>query len=168
MRLIACALIAATLLAGCENKGLRQVTARGDGPDEFLIVPVNPLEYPKNLSVLPAPTPDGINRSDTRPLENAVAALGGKRPSENGSVPNRDAALVKHTSRFGADPNIRKTLAQIDADFRQRESRLAQIRLIATDRYLQAYRSQALDAESTAEAFQRVGIPTPNAPTGNR
>lgn len=168
MRLIAYVLIAATLLAGCENKGLRQVTARGDGPDEFIVVAAKPLEQPKDLSALPEPTPGGINRSDQRPLEDVVAKLGGQRGSPNTAIPQRDAALVNHANRFGSDANIRALLAQADADFRRRQGRFAQIRLFPEDRYLKAYRREELDAGAAARAFRRAGIPTPTAPPSKR
>ena len=100
MRLIACALIAVTFLAACENKGLRQVTSRGDGPDEFIVVPAKPLEQPDSLSALPVPAAGGFNRADQRPLEDSIAALGGQRTSPNAQVPGSDAALVTPASRF--------------------------------------------------------------------
>ena len=169
MRLIACALIAVTVLAACENKGLRQVTSRGDGPDEVIIVPSNPLEEPESFSALPAPTPGGFNRTDQRPLEDSVAARGGQRSSPNAPVPGSDAALVNHASRFGREANIRATLAEADAQFRKRQSRLTQIRIFREDNYEEAYRREALNAARTAERFRRAGIPTPTAPpSGNR
>ena len=169
MRLIACALIAVTVLAACENKGLRQVTSRGDGPDEFIIVPSKPLEEPESFSALPAPPPGGFNRTDQRPLEDSVAALGGQRSSPNAPVPGSDAALVNHASRFGREANIRATLAEADAQFRKRQSRLTQIRIFREDNYEEAYRREALNAARTAERFRRAGIPTPTAPpSGNR
>ena len=166
MRLTACALIAVTLLAACENKGLRQVTGTGEGPDEFIVVPANPLEQPESLSVLPEPTPGGSNRTDKRPLERSVAQLGGQRGSPNAPVPGRDAALVNHANRCGVDPGIRATLAAADEQFRNRQSRLTQLRIVREDLYNQAYRRQALDPRATARAFRRAGIPTPTAPPG--
>ncbi|WP_299619810.1 DUF3035 domain-containing protein [uncultured Tateyamaria sp.] len=166
MRLIACALICVTALAACENKGLRQVQATGNGPDEFIVVPALPLEQPENLGALPDPTPGGFNRSDQRPLEESVAQLGGQRGSPNAPIPGRDAALVNHANRFGVDPNIRGELAAADEQFRKRQSRLTQIRLFSEDLYNRAYRREALDARATARAFRRAGIPTPTAPPG--
>ena len=169
MRLIACALIAVTVLAACENKGLRQVTSRGDGPDEFIIVPSKPLEEPESFSALPAPTPGGFNRTDQRPLEDSVAALGGQRSSPNAPVPGSDAALGNHASRFGREANIRATLAEADAQFRKRQSRLTQLRIFREDNYEAAYRREALNAARTAERFRRAGNPAPPAPpSGNR
>ncbi|WP_299202647.1 DUF3035 domain-containing protein [uncultured Tateyamaria sp.] len=164
MRLIACAMIAVTFLAACENKGLRQVTSRGDGPDEFIVVPSKPLEQPESFSALPQPTPGGFNRTDQRPLEDSAAALGGQRSSPNAPIPGADGALVNHASRFGRDANIRATLAAADAEFRKRQSRLTQIRIVREDVYNQAYRREALDAAKTARTFQNAGVPTPTAP----
>lgn len=164
MRLIACALIAVTVLAACENKGLRQIQSRGDGPDEFIIVPAKPLEQPESFSALPAPTPGSFNRTDQRPLEESVAQLGGQRGSPNAPIPGSDGALVNHTSRFGRDANIRATLAAADAQFRKRQSRFTQIRLFRDDTYALAYRREALKASRVAEQYRRAGIPTPTAP----
>ena len=164
MRLIACAMIAVTLLAACENQGLRQITSRGDGPDEFIVVPAKPLEQPESFSALPQPTTGGFNRADQRPLEDSVGALGGQRTSPNAPIPGSDGALVNHASRFGRDANIRATLAAADAEFRKRQSRLTQIRIVREDIYNQAYRRQALDPVQTARQFQRAGVPTPLAP----
>ena len=164
MRLIACAMIAATMVAGCANEGLRQITPKGDGPDEFLIVPAKPLEQPESFAALPAPTPGGSNRTDQQPLSDSVAALGGQRTSPNAPIPGSDGALVNHTSRFGRDANIRGTLAAADAAFRKRQSRFTQIRVVRQDRYNDAYRREALDPVATSRAFQRAGIPTPNLP----
>ncbi|GGX41400.1 hypothetical protein GCM10007385_06180 [Tateyamaria omphalii] len=164
MRLIACAMIAVTCLAACENKGLRQVTSRGDGPDEFIVVPSKPLQEPESFTALPQPTPGGFNRTDQRPLEDSAVALGGQRTSPNAPIPGADGALVNHASRFGRDANIRATLAAADAEFRKRQSRLTQIRIVPEDVYNQAYRREALDAGKTARTFQNAGIPTPTAP----
>lgn len=168
MRLIVCALISVTVLAACENNGLRQMQSRGEGPDEFIIVPAKPLEQPESFSALPAPTPGGFNRTDQRPLEDSVAALGGQRGSPNAQIPGSDAALVNHTSRFGREGNIRATLAAADAEFRKRQSRLTQIRIFQEDTYSVAYRSEALSASAVAEQYRRAGIPTPTAPPSGR
>lgn len=168
MRFIACALIAVTALAACENKGLRQMQSRGEGPDEFLIVPAKPLEQPESFAALPEPTPGGSNRTDQRPLEESVARLGGRRGSPTAAVPGSDAALVNHASRYGRDANIRATLAAADAQFRKRQARLTQIRIIQEDTYSKAYRREALKPAQVAEQYRRAGIPTPTAPPAGR
>jgi hypothetical protein len=166
MRLIAFALIGILVLAACENKGLREIQPRGDGPDEFIVVPARPLEQPENFVALPAPTPGGTNRTDQRPLDESVAQLGGRRGSPTGPIPGSDAALVNHASRYGREANIRGTLAAADAEFRKRQGRLTQIRLFQTDSYSQAYRSEAINPGVVAREFSRAGIPTPTAPPG--
>ncbi|WP_299722296.1 DUF3035 domain-containing protein [uncultured Tateyamaria sp.] len=168
MRVIACALISVLVLAACENKGLRQIQPRGEGPDEFIIVPAKPLEEPESFSALPEPTPGGFNRTDQRPLEDSVAALGGQRTSPNGPIPGGDGALVNHASRFGRDANIRATLAAADAQFRKRQARLTQIRIFPEDSYAQAYRREAIKPGRVAEQFRRAGIPVPTAPPSGR
>ena len=164
MRLIVCALIAVTVLAACENKGLRQIQPRGDGPDEFLIVPAKPLQEPESYTALPTPTPGGFNRTDQRPLEDAAAQLGGQVTSPNAPIPGVDGSLVNYASRFGRDANIRASLAEADAQFRKRQSRFTQIRIIQDDTYARAYRRQALQPGPVAAQFRRAGIPTPSAP----
>lgn len=168
MRLIACALIAVLTLAACENKGLRQVQSLGSGPDEFIIVPAKPLETPESFSALPQPTPGGVNRTDQRPLDDAIAQLGGQRGSPTAPIPGNDAALVNHTSRFGREANIRATLATADAEFRRRQARFTQFRLFTQDTYAIAYRREAISPGAVARQFQRAGIPTPTAPPGRR
>ncbi|MEO0380318.1 MAG: DUF3035 domain-containing protein [Pseudomonadota bacterium] len=168
MRLIACALLAVTVLAACENKGLRQIQPRGNGPDEFIIVPAKPLEAPESLSALPTPTPGGVNRTDQRPFDDVVAELGGQRGSVDAPIPGSDVALVNHASRFGREANIRATLAEADAQFRKRQGRFTQIRLFPQDTYAEAYRREAIRPGRVAAQFQRAGIPTPTAPPGGR
>lgn len=168
MRLIACALIAVAVLAACENKGLRQIQPRGNGPDEFLVVPAKPLEQPDSFSALPEPTPGGFNRGDQRPLDEIVVELGGQRGSAAGPIPGVDGALVNHASRFGREANIRATLAAADAQFRKRQSRLTQFRIVNDDVYSQAYRREALNPGAVADQFRRAGVQTPSSPPGRR
>ncbi|MEP1961701.1 DUF3035 domain-containing protein [Tateyamaria sp.] len=164
MRLIVCALIAVTVLAACESKGLREVQNRGEGPDDFLIVPNKPLQEPESFSALPTPTPGGFNRTDQRPLEDAVAELGGQATSPNAPVPGVDGTLVNYASRFGREANIRATLAEADAKFRKRQARFSQIRIVQEDTYARAYRRQSLRPGPVADEFRRAGVPTPSAP----
>ena len=168
MRLIACGLMAVTLLSACGDSGLRSLQSRSDGPDEFVIVPARPLEQPESFSALPTPTPGGFNRTDQRPIEDGIAALGGQATSPNAPIPARDAGLVNHTSRFGRDTNIRSSLAAEDAAFRKRQRRLVNIRIFREDVYAQIYRRQSLDPAAVARQFQRAGIPTPSAPPSGR
>lgn len=168
MRLMACALAAVTLLSACGEPDLRNLRSQGDGPDDFSIIPARPLTEPESYSALPQPTPGGVNRTDQRPLEDVVAALGGQATSPNAAVPGRDAALVNHASRFGREADIRLTLAEADQKFRDRQRRLTNIRIFREDIYAQIYRRQSLDPAQTAEAFRRAGIRTPSAPPPRR
>lgn len=166
MRLVQAALIviAVTLVGACENKGLRSLVKPGEGPDEFRITPGQPLEQPQSYAALPPPTPEGSNRTDQLPLQESVAALGGRRPAESGAIPASDGAVVNHASRFGRDPAVRAELAAIDADFRRRRARLTQIRIVPVDRYNQVYRREALDADRERARWRRAGARTPSAP----
>ena len=65
---------------------------------------------------------------------------------------------------MGVAPAIRQTLAAADADFRRRKGRFTQFRIVPVDRYNQAYRGQALDAERTLARWRRAGARTPSAP----
>ena len=71
MRAFLLASLACGLLAAC---GARSGSS---GPDEFSVLPVEPLEIPRNLNVLPPPAPGGVNRADRDPRAEAVTALGG-------------------------------------------------------------------------------------------
>lgn len=166
MRLVQAAMIlmAVTLLGACENKGLRVLVKPGEGPDEFRITPGQPLEEPQSYDALPVPTPGGQNRTDQLPLQESVAALGGRRPAETGAIPAADGGIVNHASRFGRDPAVRAELAAVDAEFRARRGRLTQIRIVPVDRYNQIYRREALDADREQQRWRQAGARTPSAP----
>ena len=164
MRLSAIALILATLLvSACANTGLRNLEQQGEGPDEFIVQPVKPLQQPENFNNLPQPTPGQSNLADARPLAEGVAALGG-RLDQGGAVPAADSGLVGYAGRFGVNSGIRQQLASEDADFRRRRGRLTQIRLVPVDRYAQVYQRQALDPQREAARYRRAGVPPPTAP----
>jgi hypothetical protein len=163
MRLIVALIVTTVMLSACANKGLREVDSNSRGPDEFIVEPKEPLQPPADYTSLPAPTPGQGNLVDNDPLADAVVALGGK-PSTATAVPASDGALVTAASRFGVTPTIRQDLAVADADFRRRQSRFTQFRLFPEDRYQQAYRRQALDAEQSAATWRRAGAYTPSFP----
>lgn len=152
-------------VAGCANKGLRDLRAPGTGPDEFMILPAKPLTQPENYAVLPPPTPGGGNLTDQHPDADAVAALGG-RPEAPGAtgVAASDAALVAAASRNGVPANTRVALAEQDAEFRRRQGRMTRLRLFPVDRYSQAYRKQALSPFDQAQRFRNAGAGTPTSP----
>lgn len=152
-------------LAGCADKGLRQLTSNSQGPDEFMLLPVKPLSVPDSYAILPAPTPGGANLVDPNPVNDAIVALGG-RVSETtpGAIPSSDSALVAASSRYGVEPNIRQALDESDAAFRKRQGRATRLRLFRVDRYSQVYRKQSLDPFAVEDGFTRAGIATPSAP----
>ncbi|WP_370399791.1 DUF3035 domain-containing protein [Sulfitobacter sp. JB4-11] len=164
MRALVILILIPMALSACANKGLRDLRTDSNGPDEFLIQPVKPLEAPPSYAELPAPTPGQVSITDRSALAEGAAAFGGRLDSADGGIPASDGALVQHVSRSGVDPDIRADLAEKDAQFRKRKQRLTQIRIVPVDRYNQAYRRQALDAEAEAQRWRRAGARTPSAP----
>ncbi|MCC1492201.1 DUF3035 domain-containing protein [Cognatishimia sp. F0-27] len=146
---------------------LRDLRTFSGQPEEFAIVPPKPLQTPEDIGALPPPTPGGSNRTDQRPLQDAVAVLGGNpaRVTEGrgGAVPGADTGLIGAASRFGRDGNIRTTLAAEDEAFRQRRGRFTW-QLIPENQYNRVYRSQALDPYLWLEQFRRANRRTPSAP----
>ena len=65
-------------------------------------------------------------------------------------------------SRNGTDPSIRATLAEEDATFRTRRSRLGLFS--GPERYFRAYAGQALDAYAELARFRNLGVAVPSAP----
>ncbi|WP_424831821.1 DUF3035 domain-containing protein [Ruegeria sp.] len=162
------ALTLAAAVAGCSDIGLRNLQPPGPGPDEFSVLPVKPLTQPQDYAFLPAPTPGGGNLTDPTPQADAVIALGGSSAAlnPNTAIPSSDGALVTASSRYGVPSNTREVTAQEDAEFRKRKARFTRLRLFPVDRYSQAYKRQALDADAQNEAARRQGIETPSAPPG--
>jgi hypothetical protein len=150
-------------LGACANAGLRELRSGSKGPDEFLIVPVKPLQTPTNLASLPAPTPGGSNLTDPQPQNDAIVAMGG-RVQSGGAIPGTDGAMVNYVSRFGVTGEIRTTLATEDAAFRKQKSRFTQYRLVPVDRYNQAYERFAIDPYRVTEGFRQIGVKTPSSP----
>ena len=151
-------------ITACANTGLRDLRGTGDGPDDFIVNPSKPLAEPDNYKTLPAPTPGQSNITDPTPLQDGVAALGGRLGDPNAAVPSRDGAVVNHASRFGVNAGIRKTLADEDADFRKRRGRFTHYRIVPVDRYNQAYKRQALDPARVESQYRRAGVATPSVP----
>lgn len=167
MRRIALIALIPLALAACSNQGLRDLRSSSDGPDEFMIQPVKPLESPDNYATLPAPTPGKANLTDRSALNEGVQAFGGRPKSADAGIPASDGALVRHASRNGVSANIREELAETDAKFRKRKARFTQFRIVPVDRYNQAYKRQALDADKEARRWRRAGARTPSAPPAN-
>ena len=163
MRLLV--LIGILFTSACANQGLQQVSSTSRGPDEFIVEPKKELEQPPaSVTQLPTPTPGQGNRADLDPKADLVVALGGRPSDANAPVPASDAALVRAASRNGVTPNVRKTLAQEDENFRSGKSRFTQFRLFPNNLYLDVYSSQSLDARQTADAWRRAGARTSSYP----
>ena len=60
--------------------------------------------------------------------------------------------------------NTRVALAEEDAKFRKRQSRMTRIRLFPVDRYQQAYRKQSLDPFAQTDLFRTRNAGTPTSP----
>lgn len=159
--------VGAVAVAGCSQKGLRDIRSTGTGPDEFLVLPSKPLSEPAEYSSLPQPTPGGGNRTDANPTADAVVALGGKAealvPGQQGA-PTADAGLITASSRYGVDPNVRQELAEEKVAFLKRKRITGSIKLFPVDRYEQIYKRETLDPFGANEQFRRAGAATPSAP----
>lgn len=165
MARIAVLLLMAALALGACGKNYKLNKFISDGtPEEFGIVPREPLTLPQNLAELPTPTLGQTNRTDPTPLGNAVEVLGGDRNALQATgVPASDTALIGHTARFGVDGNIRQTLKTEDDAFLRR-AKLFNVKLVRDDEYRRAYRRFLLDAEAEAARLRRAGVQTPTAP----
>lgn len=152
-------------LAACSNNRdpiLMHIAAERRGPDEFSILPTQPLQAPPNFRDLPAPTPGGANLVDPDPRAQAVAALGGRVSAERtGRV---DSGVASYAARFGTDPEIRETLAAEDLEFRRRNQGRVLERLFGVNVYPEAYSRQALDREAELARWRAAGARTPAAP----
>jgi hypothetical protein len=154
------ALLALAACGGLNDPRLMNVRNLESGPDEFSVLPTEPIEIPQNLRDLPAPTPGGVNRTDPDPEGDAIRALGGN--------PERAARaagdVVSYASRFGVAPDIRGVLAAEDLEYRrQNDGRLLE-RVFNVNVYFSAYRPMALDRYAELERLRRAGVRTPAAP----
>ena len=134
-----------------------------DGPDEFSIVPNEPLVQPPTYAALPPPVPGGGSLADPEPLTDAVVALGG-RPGAQAAVPARDRTVVAYAGRAGVAPEVRATLAAEDLTVRERGTPRVLERLFGVNTYDRVYRRQVLDQHAELERFRRAGVRTPAAP----
>jgi hypothetical protein len=149
------------LLAACSASDPQLMSFPGSrSPSEFLVAPAKPLETPPDLTALPPPAPGTANRADPTPLDDAVVALGG-RP---GAGVAGDAALVKHVSRYGRDPDIRETLAAEDLAFRQANPGRVMERVFNVNRYFAVYADQSLNQQAERARLTAAGVPTSSAP----
>jgi len=155
---------AALAACGAGGDGLRNLDTELTGPDEFSVLPSQPLVMPDTIT-LPPPTPGGVNRTDQNPQGDAIAALGGDPGAlRTGGIPTRDAALVAYAAREGVDPAIRQSLAEEDAAFRARAAAGLSLNLLGNDQYYPAYARWVLDAYEELERLRAAGVSVPSAP----
>lgn len=162
MRTIGIALVGLVALAACERSDPRllNIAKASRAPDEFSILPSNALEAPEDFSTLPVPTPGGTNRTDKRPLADAIVALGGN-PERGAGV---DGALSRTVTRFGLQPGIREVLAAEDLDYRRKNDGRLLERLFNVNVYFRAYAPLSLDQYAELERLRRAGVRTVAAP----
>lgn len=155
--------ILALTLAACsrsEPQLLNLGRDTGPGPDEFTVLPTDPIEIPEDLASLPEPNPGGPSRTDPDPEADAIAALGGDiTRAQSGSQ-----TLMTHVTRFGIEADVRNTLAAEDLAFRQRNNGRVLERVFNVNLYHQAYEAVSLDQYAELERLRRLGIRTPAAP----
>lgn len=162
-----------TAASGCAPRGteapiLMNIAAAQRAPDEFSVLPTQPLQAPPDFRTLPTPTPGAPNLVDPDPRGDAARALGGRPQGATGGVPAADAALLARAARFGTEPGIRETLAAEDLQLRQRRRGRPLERLFAADVYARAYENQLLDREAEMRRWRRTGVRTPTAPPPER
>lgn len=167
MRLgLALAGVAFLALSACGNDrvpNLMNLRSTTNGPDEFAILPVKPLEFPADFAELPEPTPGGSNLTDPTPNADAIVALGG-RPGGAGGIPAADAGLANYAARNGVTGDIRTTLATEDYAFRRKNDGRLLERLFDLNVYYRAYERQSLDQHAELDRWRRAGARTPSAP----
>ncbi len=135
---------------------------RGEGPDEFSVLPTKPLQMPEDMAALPDPTPGGANLTDPTPEIDVASALGGNVAAL--SRASTDGALLNHTTRFGVAQNIRSDLATADAEFRQNNQGKLLERVFDVNVYFRVYEFMELDKYAELERLRRSGVRTPAVP----
>ncbi len=166
MRAPSFSILALILVSACgdTDRPLRDLQSAGRGPDEFAVVPLQPLEIPQTQD-LPTPTPGGANRTDPVPNDDAIRALGGSPEAQfAGGVPASDSALIAQTASSGVDPAIRSTLAAEDAATLERARRSNIFNPLGRDRYFPAYARQSLDVSAELTRLEIAGVPVPDVP----
>ena len=166
-RLIICVLVLGLAACGSKDKDvqLRKIKHKGNGPDEFSILPGKPLEPPADFSALPAPTPGGANRTDQNPRGAGVAAMGGNPGALVASgISSADGALMNHANRYGVNSGIRQTLRIEDQNIRRRHGKVNILNIGPNDDYANAYRKQWLDSWEEYKRLRNRGVTVPSAP----
>lgn len=132
------------------------------GPDEFGVLPTKPLEQPEDYSYLPAPKPGVKNRADKTPNRDAIAALGGRPEYLDGTLISvGEQGLLSTISRYGVDPEIRRTLAAEDREIVRRGGARVLERLVGISDAVRAYEGEKLDPVAEAQRLRAMGIKTP-------
>jgi hypothetical protein len=163
-------LMAAVIVTGCGGGrdgevSLRKIRHKGNGPDEFSIIPGKPLEMPGDMAALPEPVPGGPNRTDQDPVADGIAALGGNADAQrSGGASAAHAGLRDYAARYNRDPAIRRTLAAEDRERRKQYGRVNILRILPGDDYTQVYKDDWLDAYAEERRLRRRGVQTPAAP----
>ncbi|MEM6636950.1 MAG: DUF3035 domain-containing protein [Pseudomonadota bacterium] len=162
-------LVGIVLIAACgrSDPELMNISVNNTsaGPDEFSIVPRNPLVIPEDLAALPRPTPAGRNRADANPQADVVAALGGNAGLvEPDGTLRSEPALVAHVTRFGLNPDIRGELAAEDLAFRRANRGRLLERWFNLNVYYDAYSVQSLNQHAELRRLQQAGVQTPAPP----
>ncbi|MEO0343934.1 MAG: DUF3035 domain-containing protein [Pseudomonadota bacterium] len=142
-----------------EPNQLMNIRNEGRGPDEFAVVPNEPLEIPDNVASAELPTPGGTSRADRGPDEILTEALGGRA----GAGVN-DQAFVNAVGRFGVAEGIRGVLAQEDVAFRADGFVRPLERAAKVNVYFKFYEEQTLDSYDELNRLRRAGVRTPTAP----
>ena len=154
------AVLIALAACGRGDPGLMNIRNTESGPDEFAILPTEPIEIPQDLRSLPTPTPGGVNRVDPDPEGDVIRALGG-----NPERATRAAGdIVTYAARFGVSADIRGTLAAEDLEYRSSNRGRILERLLGVNVYYDAYRPMSLDRYAELERLRRAGVRTPAAP----
>lgn len=156
-------------LAACsrgDTPRLMNARSSATGPDEFSILPTQPLQAPSDFTSLPTPTPGGSNLVDADPRAEIATALGGNVAAERtNGIPAADASLVRYVDRNGVSADIRATLAAEDEAFRRRHSPRLLERMFGTNVYRQAYAEQILNPDAEILIWRsRPGVRLPAAP----
>lgn len=149
-------------LAACSRGAPQLMNLRqdGEGPDEFSVLPTNPIELPSDMSSLPPPTPGGVNRADPDPEAALAEALGGNiNRAGSGSQ-----GLITYAARLGTAADIRNVLATEDLAFRETNRGRLLERWAGNNTYHSAYRVMSLDRYAELARMRAAGIRTPAAP----
>lgn len=153
-------------LAACSgDPNLMRFRNSTDRPDEFSVVPAQPLATPTDTSVLPVPTPGARNRAEPTPVNDALLALGGSSAAlDRSGIPSGDSAVVSYAGRFGTNATIREQLAEEDLEFRKSRYIRPMESLASVNVYFRAYQSQQLDQQAEIDRLRALGVRVPSAP----